>query len=63
MFGTQQDITALRESEQRLQAAQRLARVGWWERDYTTQRVALSEEACRIFGVQPVDLPQWQDPW
>jgi len=63
MFGTQQDITTLRESEQRLQAAQRLARVGWWERDYTTQRAALSEEACRIFGVQPVDLPQWQERW
>ena len=63
MFGTQQDITALRESEQRLQAAQRLARVGWWERDYTTQRAALSEEACRIFGVQPVDLPHWQERW
>ncbi|MGZ9039023.1 MAG: PAS domain-containing protein, partial [Burkholderiales bacterium] len=45
MFGTQQDITALRESEQRLQAAQRLAHVGWWERDYDTGRVSLSDEA------------------
>ena len=63
MFGTQQDITALRESEQRLQAAQRLAHVGWWERDYDTGRVSLSDEACRIFGVQPVDLPNWHGRW
>ena len=26
-------------------------------------RVSLSDEAQRIFGVQPVDLPQWQDRW
>ena len=54
---------SLRESERRLEAAQRLAQVGWWERDYVTGRVTLSDEACRIFGVQPVDLPQWQDRW
>ena len=29
----------LRESEARLEAAQRLARVGWWERDYATGHV------------------------
>ena len=28
-----QDITELR-TERRLEAAQRLAHVGWWERDY-----------------------------
>jgi PAS domain-containing protein len=49
---------SLRESEARLEAAQRLAHVGWWERDYATGRVSLSDEACRIFGVQPLDLPQ-----
>ncbi len=53
----------LRESERRLEAAQRLAHVGWWERDYDTGRVSLSDEACRIFGVQPVDLPQWHGRW
>ena len=62
-FGTQQDITALRESERRLEAAQRLAHVGWWERDYATGHVSLSDEACRIFGVQPLDLPQWHGRW
>ena len=63
MFGTQQDVTALRESERRLEAAQRLARVGWWERDYATGHVSLSDEACRIFGVQPLELPQWHGRW
>jgi PAS domain S-box-containing protein len=63
MFGTQQDITALRQSEHRLQAAQRIARVGWWERDYRTNKVSLSDETCRIFGVQPLDLPQWHGRW
>ena len=53
----------LRESESRLEAAQRVAHIGWWERDYEAQRVSLSDEACRIFGVQPVDLPQWQQRW
>ncbi|HEU0199636.1 MAG TPA: PAS domain S-box protein [Burkholderiaceae bacterium] len=53
----------LRDSERRLEATQRVARIGWWERDFTTSRVSLSDEACRIFGVPPVDLPQWHDRW
>ena len=54
---------SLRESERRLEGAQRVARVGWWERDYATGHVSLSDEACRIFGVQPVDLPHWHGRW
>jgi PAS domain S-box-containing protein len=54
---------SLRESEHRLEAAQRLAHVGWWERDYTTGHASLSDEACRIFGVEPLDLPQWHERW
>ena len=46
-----------------LDAAQRIAHVGWWERDYVSGHVSLSDEACRIFGVQPLDLPQWQERW
>jgi len=53
----------LRESERRLEAAQQLAHVGWWERDYATGHVSLSDEAGRIFGVQPVDLPHWDGRW
>ena len=56
-------VRSLRESERKLEAAQRIAGVGWWERDFATQRVTLSDEVCRVFGVEPVDLPQWQDRW
>jgi PAS domain S-box-containing protein len=54
---------ALGESNARLEEAQRIAHVGWWERDFSSGHVALSDEACRIFGVQPVDLPQWHARW
>ena len=53
----------LRESEARLQKAQRIAHFGWWERDFTTNHVSLSDEVCRIFGLQPVDLPEWHERW
>ena len=53
----------LRENEAKLERAQRVAHFGWWERDFTTNRVFLSDEACRIFGVQPVDLPEWHGRW
>ena len=53
----------LRESEAKLQKAQRIAHFGWWERDFTTTRVSLSDEVCRIFGLQPVDMPEWHERW
>ena len=53
----------LRQSEVRLERAQRIAHVGWWERDFVTNRVHLSDEASRIFGIEPVDLPDWHDRW
>ena len=37
--------------------------VGWWERDLRTNHVSLSDEVCRIFGVQPVELPEWHGRW
>ena len=54
---------ALHRSEIYLAEAQRIAHVGWWERDFTTGQVSLSEEACRIFGMQPVKLPEWHQRW
>jgi len=54
---------ALEESKDRLEEAQRIAHVGWWERDFTTNHVSLSEEVCRIFGLTPVDLPEWHGRW
>jgi PAS domain S-box-containing protein len=53
----------LRESEARLQKAQHIAHFGWWERDFATSRVFLSDEVCRIFGVEAVDLPEWHARW
>jgi PAS domain S-box-containing protein len=52
-----------RESQTKLEAAQRIAHVGWWQRDLTTGHVGLSDEVCRIFGVQPLELPQWHERW
>jgi PAS domain S-box-containing protein len=58
---------SLRESERRLDEAQRIAHVGYWDRDLATGRITLSDEACRIFGLQPkervVDLTQWHEHW
>jgi PAS domain S-box-containing protein len=54
---------ALGRSEIYLTEAQRLAHVGWWERDFTTKQVSLSDEVCRIFGLEPVDLPEWHGRW
>ena len=53
----------LRESEAKLQKAQQIAHFGWWERDFITNRVFLSDEVCRIFGLRPVDLPEWHAHW
>ena len=53
----------LRANEAKMERAQRVAHFGWWERDFTTNDVSLSDEACRIFGVQPVDLPEWHGRW
>jgi PAS domain S-box-containing protein len=53
----------LRESEAKLQKAQRIAHFGWWERDFTTNRVSLSDEVCRIFGIKAVDLSEWHGRW
>ena len=56
-------MNELRKNEARLEEAQRIAHFGWWERDFTTSRVLLSDELCRIFGVQPADVPEWHQRW
>ena len=56
----------LRESEHRLDEAQRIAHVGYWERDLLTGQVTLSDETCRIFGLEPertITLPHWEERW
>jgi PAS domain S-box-containing protein len=44
----------LDESKARLEEAQRIAHVGWWQRDLITGRVTVSDEASRILGMRPV---------
>lgn len=57
----------LRESENKLAEAQRLAHIGYWDRDLDAGLVTLSDEACRIFGIpgqeEPLDLVAWQELW
>src|SRR5262249_48674040 len=53
----------LSESKIRLEEAQRIAHFGWWERNLSTGHVTLSDEVCRIFGIQPVELPGWHERW
>ncbi len=58
---------ALRDSERRLAEAQRIAHIGYWERDLRAGHMTLSEQACRIFGIAPeavpVDLARWHRRW
>jgi PAS domain S-box-containing protein len=58
---------ALRDSERRLAEAQRIAHVGYWERNFEAGRIILSDEACRIFGLPPQEVPfsleEWHQRW
>ncbi len=57
----------LRESERRLGEAQRIARLGHWDRDLEAGLVTLSDEACHFFGFRPEDRPfdieAWDEAW
>jgi PAS domain S-box-containing protein len=44
---------ALRESEAKLEEAQRIAHVGYWDRDLETDLVTWSDETYRIYGLPP----------
>jgi signal transduction histidine kinase/GAF domain-containing protein len=46
-------LSRLRDSERRLEDAQRLAHVGHWERDVETNVAVWSDETYRIFGLPP----------
>ena len=57
----------LRESEYRLEEAQRIAHTGYWERNIAADQIILSDEAYRIFGL-PLHkhfptLAQWHTQW
>ncbi len=47
----------LKESNARLEEAQRVAHVGYWEWDLETGEVIWSDETYRIFGLKPQERP------
>ncbi len=49
--------TALRQSEARLEEAQRVAHIGHWQRDPVTDQITFSDEALRIYGLYPRSTP------
>jgi PAS domain S-box-containing protein len=55
----------LRESEARLEEAQRIAHVGYWERGIDGDDFTWSDETYRIFGMAPqertIDFAAWQE--
>jgi len=46
-------LEGLRRSEAKLEEAQRVAHVGYWERDLDTNRIIWSDETYRIHGLTP----------
>ena len=71
-FGVMQDITELRAedelraSQARLEEAQRVAHLGYWERDLVANRVVLAEELAHFrhpAAERTADLAQWRSRW
>ena len=53
-------LRSLRESERKLEEAQRIGHMGYVEYDVRNQGLVLSDEACRIFGIEQHQLSSWQ---
>jgi PAS domain S-box-containing protein len=53
---------ALKESQRRLEEAQRIAHVGHWDRDLETRRITWSEEIYRILGL-PLERDSPRSEW
>ena len=47
----------LQDSKSKLEEAQRIAHVGYWEWDLTSNRVIWSDETYRIYGLRPQEYP------
>jgi PAS domain S-box-containing protein len=47
----------LQESKDKLEEAQRITHVGYWERDLATDRITWSDETYRIYGLWPQEHP------
>jgi len=46
-------LQRLREIERKLEEAQRINHIGYWDRDLETNRISWSDETYRIFGLTP----------
>jgi PAS domain S-box-containing protein len=53
MLRARRTLEELRRSQVRLASAQRIARLGHWERDVRTNEMAWSDEIYRLFGLEP----------
>jgi len=53
----------IRHSELRMKQAQAIAHLGNWELDFANSIARLSEEACRIYGIEPEDYLQSYESW
>ena len=57
----------LQDSQEKFKEAQRIAHVGYWDRDIAGNRITLSEESHRIFGISvgesAINLEQWHKLW
>ena len=51
------DRNTAEESEDRLRLALEAGRMGYWDYDFRTKAVFRSDEACRIYGFGPGELP------
>jgi hypothetical protein len=47
----------LQDSKAKLEEAQRIAHIGYWEWDLTSNRVIWSDETYRIYGLRPRSIP------
>src|ERR1700733_3027799 len=47
----------LQDSKAKLEEAQRIANVGYWEWDLTSNRVIWSDETYRVYGLRPQEYP------
>ncbi len=58
---------SLRENELRLKEAERIAQIGYWDRDLRTDQLTVSEETYHIIGVTPLNadpaLARGDVPW
>lgn len=55
------------DSLEKFEEAQRIAHIGYWDRDLANDRVTLADEACRILGIPLTEtcqtLKQWNQRW